>query len=394
MERSERVDESPTLDVDTAVRSRYSQAAEAAEASLCCPVQYNPAMLEIIPEEIIERDYGCGDPSRWIQPGETVLDLGSGGGKICYIAAQVVGAEGRVIGVDCNDEMLSLARKYQPTIAERLRYANVEFRKGQIQDLRLDQDLFDAYLAEQPPRDSRQWQLAEVHAETLRKTSPLVADDSVDVVVSNCVLNLVRRDDRRQLFAEVLRVLRRGGRAVISDIVSDADVPMSLQNDPRLWSGCLSGAFREDEFLAAFEAAGFYGIEILTRQEEPWGVIDGIEFRSMTVRAFKGKDGPCLERNQAVVYQGPWKTVTDDNGHEYRRGERMAVCDKTFRILTQAPYADCITPIEPAETIPLESARPFVCDGPRIRTPEETRQRRSLDILPGDGDCCGPGECC
>src|SRR5690606_23936369 len=124
------------------------------------------------------------------------------------------------------------------------------------------------------------------HWNHLRQSSPLIADDSIDVVISNCVLNLVRREDRRQLFSEMYRVLKNGGRACISDIVSDEDVPAHLQRDGQLWSGCLSGAFREDEFLAAFEDAGFYGVEIVARQSEPWAVIEGIEFRSMTVRAF------------------------------------------------------------------------------------------------------------
>ncbi len=97
---------------------------------------------------------------------------------------------------------------------------------------------------------------------------PLIADSSIDVVVSNCVLNLVDARDRRQLFAEIFRVLKTGGRAVISDIVSDEEVLAELRDDPELWSGCISGAFVEDEFLKEFERAGFYGVEIVVRQEE------------------------------------------------------------------------------------------------------------------------------
>src|SRR5690349_6059459 len=108
------------LNVESAVRERYSAAAHQAEATLCCPVSYDRKFLEIIPREILERDYGCGDPSKHVRAGETVLDLGSGGGKICYIAAQVVGPTGRVIGMDCNDEMLALARRYQREVGDRL----------------------------------------------------------------------------------------------------------------------------------------------------------------------------------------------------------------------------------------------------------------------------------
>ena len=93
--------------VESAVRQRYGAAAQEREAALCCPVEYDPQFLKVIPDEIIERDYGCGDPSRFVREGETVLDLGSGGGKICYIAAQIVGKSGTVIGVDANTEMLA-----------------------------------------------------------------------------------------------------------------------------------------------------------------------------------------------------------------------------------------------------------------------------------------------
>ena len=385
--------ETVALNVDEAVRDRYSAAAQQAETALCCPVDYDPQYLKILPAEILERDYGCGDPSRWVNAGETVLDLGSGGGKICYIAAQIVGANGKVIGVDCNDDMLALANKYRPEIAETLGYENVEFRKGKIQDLQLNLELFEESLRETPVHTSADWLKLEEHAHHLRKNSPLIADGSVDVILSNCVLNLVREDDRNQLFREMFRVLKRGGRAVISDIVSDEDVPEKLRNDSKLWSGCISGAHREDEFLQAFEEAGFYGVEIVSRQDEPWAVVEGIEFRSMTVRGFRGKDGPCLDRNQAVIYNGPWKAVIDDDGNQLLRGQRMAVCEKTFSIYTNSPYSESITPIEPSNSVSPENAQPFSCRGMPIRSPRDTKKgTASLTVLPED--CCGEDGCC
>jgi arsenite methyltransferase len=285
-----------SLHVESAVRERYAAAAQERTAELCCCVDYDPRFLDAIPLEVIDRDYGCGDPSRQLQPGDTVLDLGSGGGKICFIAAQVVGAAGRVIGVDCNDDMLALARRSAPLVAERLGYANVEFRKGRIQDLRLDVDRWEAWLREHPVRSLAEWSQAEAEADGLRRTLPLIADAAVDAVVSNCVLNLVRTDDRRQLFAETFRVLKAGGRAVISDIVCDRDVPVELQNDPQLWSGCISGAFREDRFLQAFADVGFVGVELLSRQCDPWTVVEGIEFRSVTVRAWKPTEAGATPR--------------------------------------------------------------------------------------------------
>ncbi len=129
---------STVIDVERAVNERYGHAAQGREPELCCPVEYDPKYLSIVPEEIKERDYGCGDPSAFVGEGEVVLDLGSGGGKICYIAAQIVGPKGQVIGVDANDEMLALARKYRQSVGDHLGYHNVEFRKGRIQDLRLE----------------------------------------------------------------------------------------------------------------------------------------------------------------------------------------------------------------------------------------------------------------
>ncbi len=115
----------------------------------------------------------------------------------------------------------------------------------------------------------------------------MIANEGIDVVVSNCVLNLVRNEDRLQLFNEIFRVLKPGGRAVISDIVSNGPVPQHLQDDATLWSGCISGAFEEHAFANAFTNAGFVEVEILVRQNEPWQTVEGIEFRSMTIRAWK-----------------------------------------------------------------------------------------------------------
>ncbi len=287
-------------DVERAVHERYGRGARAREAALCCPVDYEPRYLEAIPPEIVERDYGCGDPSRDLRPGEVVLDLGSGGGKVCYIAAQVVGSGGRVIGIDLNEEMLALARRHQPEIARRLGYNNVAFLRGKIQDLRTDLDALDARLRRCPIASAADLLRFESFRAAQRATRPLVGDESVDVVVSNCVLNLVREEDRRALFGEIFRVLRPGGRAVVSDIVASRPVPERLRGDPQLWSGCVSGAFQETAFLEAFAAAGFHGIEIARCGTAPWRTVEGIEFRAITVRAFKAKQGPCADHEDVI----------------------------------------------------------------------------------------------
>lgn len=383
-------------DLVAEVLRRYRDGARLVEAGLCCPTSYAAEAVDWLPREIVEKDYGCGDPTPHVAEAERVIDLGSGAGKACYILARKVGPKGLVIGVDFNDEMLALARNYLGVVGEKLGYPNVRFVKAKIQDLALDLELAQQWLDQHPIRTIEHLGAFEAERDRLRREHPLIPDVSVDVVVSNCVLNLVRPHDKLNLFQEIFRVLKRGGRAVISDIVCDEDPTASILADPELWSGCIAGAFREDRFLEMFEEAGFYGIEVLSRAAKPWQVIEGIEFRSMTVRAYKGKEDPCLERNQAVVYKGPWKQVRDDDGHTLYRGKCMAVCDKTYSILTspKGPYHQDIVAVPPREEISLEQAKPFPWEGAAIRHPRQTKgQDCQLTKISEGKPCCGPGGC-
>lgn len=380
------------------VRDRYARGAAAVEPGLCCPTtEYDAQYLKLLPREIIEKDYGCGDPSTHAREGDVVVDLGSGAGKVCYILAQKVGPTGRVIGLDFNDVMLSLARKYEDEIAGKLGYRNFEFRKARIQDMSLDLDQAAVWLSEHPVASVEQVDAYREFCDEIRRAKPLIADNSVDLIVSNCVLNLVRTDEKEQLFREMYRVLRPGGRVVISDIVCDEDPTAAIISDPHLWSGCISGAFREDRFLEMFEEAGFYGIEALKRQAEPWQTIDGIEFRAMTIRACKGMDGPCLDCNQAVVYTGPWKHVRDDDGHTFYRGKRMAVCEKTYRLMTDpnGPYTSQVIGIDPTVPVPLDDAAPFNCSPNTVRSARQTKGIDYHDTRLGSGSPgCGPDPTC
>jgi arsenite methyltransferase len=382
---------SPNLEQE--VLKRYADASRKVEAALCCPVTYDPKLLAVIPAEILERDYGCGDPSRYVRKGDTVLDLGCGAGKICYIASQVVGSNGKVIGIDFNPAMLKLARKHQKAVARRIGWNNVFLRRGRIQDLRTDLETFERHLSKNPIRSLADFDAAEEARRKDGMEDPLVADESVDIVISNCVLNLVKPEDKPQLFREMHRVLKRGGRAAISDIVSDEEVPAHLRADPTLWSGCVSGAYQEREFLRAFEAAGFHGVAIDKRDAEPWQTVEGIEFRSVTVTAYKGKEGPCLERNQAVIYKGPWSAVHDDDGHKLERGVPVAVCDKTFRIYTSEPYGQDILPVPPRVEVPLEKAGAFDCSRPAHRDPRETKGLEYTATTEPLGVCCPDTKC-
>lgn len=336
------------MTVETGVLERYSEGAEAVQPDLCCPVDYDRELLAILPKEIIEKDYGCGDPSRYVKTGDVVLDLGSGSGKICYMAAQLVGDKGKVIGVDMNDDMLQLARKYQPEMAKKLGSDRVEFVKGQIQDLAMDLNATNDYLNNNPVNNAEDILSLRAWEETQRKDAPLIKDNSIDLVVSNCVLNLVRDSDKEQLIAEIFRVTKPGGRVAISDIISDEFVPEHLKQDQHLWSGCISGALQEHEFLQAFIKAGFIGVCYDKWENEPWQVVEEIEFRSVTITAIKPMDEECIDKGHAVIYRGPFSEVYDDEGHVYLRGQRMAVCERNYNLLTGETYANDFIGIAPA----------------------------------------------
>ncbi len=333
---------SEALNVKESVLERYSEGAKEVQSALCCPVDYDTALLKILPKEIIDRDYGCGDPSRYVREGETVLDLGSGGGKICYMAAQIVGTEGKVIGVDMNDDMLGLARSFQSEMAEKLGADLVDFRKGYIQDLALNVAEMESYLDQNPVKDIDSLDALNDWKAKQSARQPLVESDSVDIVVSNCVLNLVAEDDRRKMLDEIYRVLKPGGRIAISDIIADEYVPEHLKNDSELWSGCISGAFQEEAFLDAFLEAGFVSVAYDKWDSEPWQVVEGYEFRSATVVAQKplSEDEAHTDAGHALIYKGPFAVIMDDQGQEYYRGSRMAVSEQTFAEVTQGELAE------------------------------------------------------
>ncbi|HKJ22621.1 MAG TPA: methyltransferase domain-containing protein [Gammaproteobacteria bacterium] len=375
------------MNIQSAVARRYSKGAQTVEPSLCCPVDYDNRLLAALPREIIEKDYGCGDPSRYARPGDTVLDLGSGAGKICYMAAQVVGDQGRVIGVDMNDDMLALARKYRTQMARALGGDRVTFVKGHIEDLALDMDKVDRYLKEHPIRCAEALDHFDDWKTGLRRNEPLIADACVDLVISNCVLNLVNDADKAQLIQEIHRVLKPGGRVAISDIVSDEPVPRALKEDPELWSGCVSGAFEERAFMQAFVDAGFLAVAYDKWEAVPWRIIEGIEFRAVTLVAVKGEGTPRMDLGHAVVYRGPCSSVTDDEGHVFPRGERMAVCERTFKLLTEGPYKDHFIGIAPAT--PPEPT-PWCTPAGTRRAPTQTKGARHAQI----GDAGTGTGCC
>src|SRR5438552_6302403 len=170
---------------ESIVRERYAAGAKERADKLCCPAEYDNELLTAIPQEVIELDYGCGDPSRYLREGEVVVDLGSGTGKICFIAAQIVGPKGKVLGVDMTDEMLEVARRSAPIVAERIGYSNVEFRKGRIQILALDLEWLDQQLKQNPITDAASFLATDELPEQRPFKHPCSATNHVAAALSN-----------------------------------------------------------------------------------------------------------------------------------------------------------------------------------------------------------------
>jgi len=375
------------MELEHSVLDRYSEGAEEVQPDLCCPVDYDATLLQLLPQEIIDKDYGCGDPSRYVKEGDVVLDLGAGSGKICYMAAQLVGDNGKVIGIDMNDDMLGLARKYQAEMAAKLGGDKVEFVKGLIQDLAVDLDAVDKHLKQNPVSDAESLIRHQAWQQNQSLQSPLIEDNSVDLVVSNCVLNLVHDNEKTKMIDEIFRVTKPGGRVAISDIVSDEYVPQHLKDDTSLWSGCISGALQEQEMLDAFVQAGFVAVAYDKWENTPWQVVEDIEFRSVTIMATKPKDAPCLDVGHAVIYRGPYSEVYDDEGHVYPRGQRIATCARSFELMTQGVYGDDFIGITPKT---LKEATSWCAPAGTLRPASETKGGAHT----AESDCCSDESAC
>jgi len=282
------------------VREFYARAARVADPGIQNPFAPAQAAAAYIPAESKTRSYGCGSPIQDAAPGpgETVVDLGSGSGVECFMAAKAVGAAGRVIGIDMTDAMLDLARASKAEVVAGLGYDNVMFQKGFLEDL------------------------------------PLEAD-TVDAVISNCVINL--SPDKRRTFHEIYRILTPGGRLVVSDIVTDLAIPVTMKNDARFRGECLGGALQQEALVAMLRAAGFVGIYLLKRF--PYRQEGGVDFFALTFRCYKAREG----ESRRVVYRGPLAAVSTDHGELLLKGRparlaptEAAGLDETMLVLDEA----------------------------------------------------------
>ena len=246
-----------TSHVQDAVREKYGEIARSVAKGGCCgpsscgcgdPITsnlYSDSETNGLPADAVAVSLGCGNPTALIEllPGQTVLDLGSGGGIDVLLSAQRVGPNGKVYGLDMTDEMLALARENQRQAGA----SNVEFLKGTIEAIPLP-------------------------------------DQSVDVIISNCVINL--SEDKDAVLREAFRVLKPGGRFAVSDVVIRGGVPSEIRRSMELWVGCIAGALEEDEYAAKLKAAGFDSVEV-----EPWRV-----YQIEDARAFLAESGIDVDR--------------------------------------------------------------------------------------------------
>lgn len=195
--------------------------------------EYSPDAVADLPDSVKDISLGCGNPTAIaeLKPGEVVLDLGSGGGIDCFLAAKQVGNAGRVIGLDMTTKMIDLARRN----AKKRGIQNVEFQYGYIEDIPL-------------------------------------SDESVDSIISNCVINLSA--DKDAVFHEAYRVLRKGGRLNVSDIVTQGKLPPFIKTEAEAWAGCMAGALEEEDYISRMRAAGFIEIEVLKRAFYPMGEVE------------------------------------------------------------------------------------------------------------------------
>ncbi|BBO90842.1 DUF5714 domain-containing protein [Desulfosarcina ovata] len=260
----------------------YTQAAVTPNTDIINPVCYAEDEIAHIPDSARVRSYGCGSPvmDADLQPGEVLVDLGAGAGVECFIAAKKVSQAGAVFGIDMTDDMLALANGATGRVARNLGYANVSFKKGYLEAIPLN-------------------------------------DRTADAVISNCVVNL--SEDKQRTFSEIYRILKPGGRLVISDVTTDTLPPAAILNDAKLRGECISGAMLQSRLVSLLESIGFERIQILKRFF--YREVQGHRFHSLTFTAYR----PEKPTTRPVIYPGPFAAVITDGGQVLLRGETTEV---------------------------------------------------------------------
>lgn len=264
---------------------------------------------------------------------------------------------------------------------------------GDPTDLRTDPEWADTLVAQSRPSSYADFQALSNRIAKLAAEAPLVPDDSVSLVVVDMLSNRLPPEQIRALLSEAFRVLSRGGSVVMTALLADEPVAADAAVDIGGWRA--SGFPLETEIVDWLDRAGFHGMTYHTVLDRPVRTVQGVEIRGFVIEASKGKQGICLDVGHAVIYRGPWREVLDDDHHRYVRGERTAVCAKTYDLLMRRPYGEQFIGLPAYQEVPLDQALLFDCNMPTLRSPAVTKGRVPVgavrsSTVPMAADCCAP----
>lgn len=305
-----------------------------------------------------------------VEANDRVLILGPNAADVLQAAARRAGPGSEILNVD-TDPIRVVELRNQITCAQDLEAeASIRCLCADWSDLRINLEWAQQSLQEEPVNSrAALLRFNEKLLEQARK-NPMIRDGCVNRAILTS-LNSVPHEQVVHFLHEIMRCLQNCGRLTLSCLVSDEVLPAEEVTPATNYRPT------EQQLLNLLEQVGFYGIELTRWAEAPHRVIQTVEIRRVAVQAFKGKQGPCYECHHAVIYRGPWRQVRDDDGHVYKRGERTAVCEKTYRLLTREPYQDDFIPLPPYIAVPVEQSIPFDCNGVSTRDPKVTKGLQS-----------------
>jgi arsenite methyltransferase len=332
-------------------------------------------------------------PEETVRAGDRVVIIGAADAHTIAIAAHKAGPHGSVLAIESDDNYLEQVKQQALQIETQLGYVNWHFEAAELDDLCTNPVFVSQFLTQQAIADIKQYLALKSALANQRSEKPLVPNESADVVILDASVNRLPVERVKALLSEAFRILRRGGRLVALMLLADEQAPATL---PTLLNRQdFTYIPQETEIIALLADAGYYGISYTQRAELPLKVVAGVELRIFCVEAYKGKQGICLDRGHAVIYRGPWREVLDDDGHRYVRGERVAVCEKTYEILNRAPYQGEFISIPCYLEVPKEQAPLFDCNTPQLRDPQVTKGKKTIfDARSGCCDSSSGGNCC
>lgn len=320
------------------------------------------------------------------------------GQDVLMVGASTVGlfahlAPARVLLIEADNRRIRSARREWDETCVRSEPISWQIDSGKLSDWRLSQRDADAIIGRHRVIDSESFQQVQEALAHEAGARPFVATASRQLVLLDLLPNRLAPAAWAEAVREAFRVLAIGGSVIVAALVADEAMVDRVLPERSIFDEELSFP-TEQGLLASVAAAGFYGLRFETLSAEPVDRIAGVEMRAVVLRAFKGKEGVCLDQGHAVMYPGPWSAVEDDDGHRYLRGARTAVCAKTYALLMRAPYAGALVGINPPTLLPLDEALQFDCNTPTLRDIAVTRGERAANGGVPAGAACGPDGCC